>query len=121
MHPFYRQYFDKKPKEASTSFRVKYASSVNELPGITQLGTKSHTKVKEFNEPKEKPYHDIKRVMAETRAPFNLKKGSTSAFPSAKKHFKMANGWTNEFTVMESRCNEHRFRGQKEFFDKPII
>ena len=118
MHPFYRQYFDKKPKEPPTSFRVKYASSTNELPGITALGTKSHQKAKEFNESKQKPYENIPKVMRETRAP--AKKGASAAFPSAKKHFKLAEGWSNDFAVMESRCNEQRHRAQKEFFDKPV-
>jgi hypothetical protein len=34
LHPFYRSYFDKDPKELPTAFRIKYANSSNELPGI---------------------------------------------------------------------------------------
>lgn len=69
VHPFYRQYFGKQPKENPTTFRVRYASSTNELPGITAVGTKSHSKVKEFNETKEKPHQNAQKVMKETRGP----------------------------------------------------
>jgi hypothetical protein len=37
LHPFYRQYFGKAPKELQTTFRIKYANSSNELPGIVDL------------------------------------------------------------------------------------
>ena len=59
--------------------------------------------------------------MHELRAPVNLQKGKSSAFPSAKKHFKMTAGWTSDFTVMESRCNEKRYKAHREFFDKPVL
>ena len=48
LHQFFREYFDKKPKQFSSSFRIKYANSSNELPGITDVGSRQHTKVKEF-------------------------------------------------------------------------
>jgi len=57
--------------------------------------------------------------MKETAGP--SRKGEPRAFPSAKKHLKLVEGWSNDFTVMESRANEQRHRAQKEFFDKPII
>ena len=94
---------------------------MNELPGITQLGTKVHSKTKEFDNPTEKPYQDVKKVMNELRAPVNLQKGKSSAFPSAKKHFKLTAGWTSDFTVMESRCNDQRYKAHREFFDKPVL
>lgn len=47
--------------------------------------------------------------MQETRAPVAGKK--SAAFPSAKQHFKMAQGWSNDFSVMESRCNDYRYKG----------
>ena len=49
-----------------------------------------------------------------------IKKGQSGAFPSAKKHFKMANGWQNEFAVMQSRANNSIYKDKREFFDKPI-
>ena len=49
-----------------------------------------------------------------------LKKGQTKAFPTAKKHFKLANGWQSDFNVMQSRANDGLYSGKKEFFDKPV-
>jgi len=40
----------------ASSFRVKYANSANELPGITDVGTRTHTKVKEFKAIPEKAH-----------------------------------------------------------------
>ena len=57
--------------------------------------------------------------MNETRFP--LKKGQSTAFPSAKKHFKLANGWTNDFVVMASKTNERVYKDKREFFDKPVV
>ena len=49
-----------------------------------------------------------------------LKKGQSGAFPTAKKHFKLASGWQSDFNVMQSRANGHVYRGKREFFDKPV-
>ena len=120
MHPFYREYFDKKPKQLSTNFRVKYANSTNEIPGITDAGTRQHTQTKFFRDVPEKPHLNVKKVMNETRVPF--KKGQSKvSFNGAKKHFKMANGWTNDFAVMSSRANNQMYKDKREFFDKPIV
>ena len=73
LHSFFREYFDKKPKAFPTSFRVKYANSANELPGITDVNSRAHTKVKEFKSVPEDAYLNMKKVMNETRMP--LKKG----------------------------------------------
>ena len=73
LHGFFREYFDKKPKQFASSFRVKYANSSNELPGITDVGTRTHVKVKEFKSIPEHAYMNVKKVMHETRMP--LKKG----------------------------------------------
>jgi len=61
------------------------------LPGITDVGSRTHTKVKEFKSVPEEAYMNVKKCMNETRMP--LKKGQSKAFPTAKKHFKMASGW----------------------------
>ena len=45
-HPFYREYFDKRPKQFENSFRIKYPDSTNELPGITDIHSPDHTKSK---------------------------------------------------------------------------
>lgn len=119
LHQFFREYFDKKPKEFPSSFRVKYANSSNELPGITDVGSRTHTKVKEFKSVPEEAYMNVKKCMNETRMP--LKKGQSKAFPTAKKHFKMASGWQNDFNVMQSRANDGLYKGKKEFFDKPVM
>ena len=103
LHSFFREYFDKKPKEISSSFRIKYANSTNELPGITDVKSRLHTKVKEFKSVPEQPHHNVKKIIAETRMPY--KKGQSKAFPSAKKHFKLAHGWQNDFMVMQSKTN----------------
>jgi len=47
-HDYYREYFGKQPKRFASSFRIKYANSTNELPGITDVGSTYHCKVKEF-------------------------------------------------------------------------
>jgi len=57
--------------------------------------------------------------MQETRMP--LKKGQSNAFPSAKKHFKLASGWQSDFNVMQSRANPTVYKDKREFFDKPVI
>ena len=119
LHQFFREYFDKKPKQFSSSFRIKYANSSNELPGITDVGSRQHTKVKEFKSLPEEAYMNVKKVMNETRMP--LKKGQSGAFPTAKKHFKMASKWTNDFGVMQSRANDRIFRDKREYFDKPVM
>lgn len=49
-----------------------------------------------------------------------LAKGASKAFPSPKKHFKLASRWDEGFTVMESRGNEERTKSQREFFDRPL-
>lgn len=49
-----------------------------------------------------------------------IQKGVSKAFPSPKKHFKMASKWMQSFTVMESRANEERNKTQREFFDRPL-
>ena len=118
LHQYFREYFDKKPKQFASSFRVKYANSANELPGITDVGTRTHTKVKEFKSIPEKAHQNVKKVMQETRMP--LKKGSTKAFPSPKKHFQLASKWQNDFVVMQSKANMVVFKDQREFFDKPV-
>ena len=100
MHPFYREYFDKKPKQLNTSFRVKYANSTNEIPGITDAASRQHTKTKEFRTIPEKANLNVKKVINETRMP--VKKGQSTAQSTARKHFKLANGWQNEF----SSCQE---------------
>ena len=56
LHSFFREYFDKKPKEISSSFRIKYANSTNELPGITDVKSRIHSKVKEFKSVPEQPH-----------------------------------------------------------------
>ena len=74
-HQFYREYFDKAPKQHATHFRIKYAGSINELPGITQINSKNNTKVKDFRSPfvTENVHENKWKMMAETRMP--LKKG----------------------------------------------
>ena len=42
LHPYYREYFDKKPKQIPQSFHFKYASSTNELPGIVDNESKQN-------------------------------------------------------------------------------
>lgn len=88
MHQYFREYFGKRPKEFSSSFRIKYANSSNELPGITDVGSRQHSKVKEFKSLPEEVHMNVKKLMNETRMP--LKKGQSNAFPSAKKHFRLA-------------------------------
>ena len=118
LHQFFREYFGKKPKEHSSSFRVKYANSTNELPGITDNATRTHTKVKEFKSLPEKAHQNVKKLMSETRMP--LKKGQSTAFPTAKKHFKLASGWQSDFVVLHSRANENVYKSKREFFDQPV-
>lgn len=120
-HPFYREYFDKKPKEHSTHFRVKFAGSINELPGITQLTSKENQKVKDFKGTfyADQPHQNKWKMMQETRMP--LKKGQSSAFPSVKKHVEMTKGWHNEFCVMSSSANDTRYKSQREYFDRPLM
>ena len=48
------------------------------------------------------------------------KKGQSSAFPSAKKHYKLASGWQSDFAVMQSRANNTIYKDKREFFDKPV-
>ena len=103
----------------SSHFRVKYANSSNELPGITDIGSRTHTKVKEFKSLPEEAYMNVKKLMNETRMP--LKKGQSGAFPTAKKHFQLASKWTNDFGVMQSRANTKIFRDKREYFDKPVM
>mmetsp|Transcript_21653 Transcript_21653/g.26607 ORF Transcript_21653/g.26607 Transcript_21653/m.26607 type:complete len:152 (+) Transcript_21653:214-669(+) len=98
LHQFFREYFDKPPKQFSSSFRIKYANSTNELPGITDVGSRQYSKVKEFKSLPMKAHQNVKKLLAETRMP--LKKGQSSAFPSAKKHFEMATRWQTDFGVM---------------------
>ena len=120
LHGFFREYFDKKPKRISSSFRIRYCNSVNELPGIVDVHSKNYAKVKEFSkkvEP-EKPYSDIQKVLLETRMP--LKKGQSRAYPTAKKHFQLVSGWQNDFINMRSHGNSQLHRDKREFFDKPI-
>ena len=118
MHPFYREYFDKKPKQLNTSFRVKYANSTNEIPGITDATSRQHTKTKDFRTIPEKAHLNVKKVMNETRMP--VKKGQSTAQSTARKHFKLANGWQNEFAIMQSRANNLTYKDKREFFDKPL-
>jgi len=108
LHQFYREYFDKKPKEYATSFRIKYANSTNELPGISDVCKPSHSKVKNFKSYAEQPHTNVTKLINETRMP--IKKGQSRAFPSAKKHFQMAQAWQNDFIVMQSRANEHVYK-----------
>jgi len=56
LHQFFREYFDKKPKVPPTNFRIKYANSSNELPGITDIGSRQHTKIKDFKSVPEKAH-----------------------------------------------------------------
>lgn len=72
-HDYYREYFGKPPKRFASSFRIKYASSTNELPGITDVGTALHCKVKEFKSLPGKQHESVVKVLAETRAP--IRKG----------------------------------------------
>ena len=85
-HQFYREYFDKKPKENATHFRIKYAGSINELPGIANVNSKLNTKTKDFKGAvvSDKPHQNKWKMLQETRMP--LKKGQTNAFPSTKEH-----------------------------------
>lgn len=117
LHPFYRQYFGKDTKQIPTVYRVRYANSTNELPGIIEAG--KTTKKIFTTAPPEEPYKNVKLLMAETRMP--LTKGMTKAFPSAKKHFKLVSKWVDGFAVMESRGNLEKTKTQREFFDRPII
>lgn len=84
-HQYFREYFGKKPKQFASSFRVAYANSTNDLPGICDVQSRQISKVKEFKSLPLQPHHNVKRIMAETRAP--VKKGMSKAFPSAQKHF----------------------------------
>jgi len=49
-----------------------------------------------------------------------LRKGQSKAFPTAKKHFNMANGWQPDFNVLHSRANELVYKSKREFFDRPV-
>ena len=49
-----------------------------------------------------------------------IKKGQSAAFPSAKKHFKLAEKWKPEFVVMMSKANENLYPARREYFDKPV-
>ena len=118
LHQFFREYFDKKPGSIETSFRVKYANSSNELPGITAVGSRTHSKVKEYMSIPEKAHQNVKKLMNETRMP--IKKGQSKAYPSAKKHFRLANGWQSDFVVMSSQANGQVYKDKREFFDKPV-
>ena len=82
------------------------------------MGSRQHTKVKDFKSLPEKAHQNVKKLMQETRMP--LRKGQSGAFPSAKKHYKLADGWQNDFTVMQSRANDNLYKGNREFFDKPV-
>ena len=42
------------------------------------------------------------------------------AFPSAKRHYRMAGGWQGDFVVLHSRANEQVYRSKREFFDRPV-
>jgi len=57
MHPCYREYFDKKPKQNDTSFRVKYTNSSKEFPGANgDATTRQHARTKDFRSIPEKPH-----------------------------------------------------------------
>ena len=71
MHPFYRSYFDKDPKELPTAFRIKYANSSNELPGIIEAG--KAMRKKNLHNVIDEPHKNIKLLQEDTRGP--LKKG----------------------------------------------
>ena len=118
LHDYYREYFGKPPKRFASSFRIKYANSTNELPGITDVGTLQHCKVKEFKSLTNKQHESVVKVMAETRAP--IRKGQTKAFPTAREHFSLANGWQPDFVVLHSRANEQVYKSKREFFDRPV-
>lgn len=118
LHQYFREYFDKKPGAIETSFRIKYANSSNELPGITAVGSRTHSKVKEYMAAPEKAHLNVKKLINETRMP--IKKGQSKAYPSAKKHFRLANGWQTDFMVMSSKANDKVYKDRREFFDKPI-
>ena len=119
-HPFYREYFDKKPGQHSTHFRIMYAGSVNELPGIAEIQSKENTKAKDFtaNMIYTVDHKNKWKMQAETRMP--LRKGQTNAFPSTKKHLEMAKNWKPDFVVMSSKANETRYKSQREYFDRPL-
>lgn len=103
-HSYFREYFDKKPKQFASSFRITYANSTNDLPGITDVASRQISKTKEFKSLPMQSHQNVKKIMAETRAP--IKKGQSKAFPSASKHFEMAGGWHNDFVVLHSRANQ---------------
>ena len=118
LHQYFREYFGKQPKEHAYNFRVKYANSTNELPGITDVHSRAYKKVKDFKSIPDQAHQNVKKLMHETRMP--IKKGQSSAFPSAKRHFKLASGWQNDFTVMQSRANNTIYKDKREYFDKPV-
>ncbi len=66
----------------------------------------------------EKAHLNVKKLINETRMP--IKKGQSKAYPSAKKHFRLANGWQTDFMVMSSKANDKVYKDRREFFDKPI-
>ena len=119
-HPFYREYFDKKPGQHATHFRIKYAGSVNELPGITQVHTKENVKTKDFRNTfhNDQDHLNKWKITAETRMP--VKKGQSNAFPTAKAHLELSKDWKPDFVVMSSKANETRYKSQREYFDRPL-
>jgi len=91
MHPFYRQYFGESSKQLKTTFRIKYANSTNELPGIVEAGRIPARK--SFYQVYDEPHKNMKLLMEDTRMP--ITKGTTKAFPSPKKHFALTSKWVN--------------------------
>ena len=75
-------------------------------------------KKKDLHAVYDKPHKNLKKIAEDTRMP--IKKGMSTAFPTAKKHFLYAENWDSEFGIMESRANHQRFKTQREFFDRPV-
>ena len=73
LHQYFREYFGKQPKEHAYNFRVKYANSTNELPGITDVHSRAYKKVKDFKRIPDQAHQNVKKLMHETRMP--IKKG----------------------------------------------
>lgn len=88
------------------------------MPGIVDVAKFTVKSKKSLHSVADLPHKNIKLLMQDTRMP--IQKGVSKAFPSPKKHFKMASKWMQSFTVMESRANEERNKTQREFFDRPL-
>lgn len=103
-HQYYRQYFDKQPKEHAFNFRFKYAMNSLETAGIVQM----HEKEKPYsslNYRERFQYHKVPhstgmnlKLKANLRQPIDR----SQAYPDLYKHLTKAGGW-NDSTLVDCK------------------